>query len=245
MDGIPSSATAADLATPAVASATTGILAGYEARAPRVAAQPRSEAAKRAMDVLLAGALIVVLLPVMALAALAIRLMSGPQVVIGHTRVGRGGVPFRCLKFRSMVRDADRVLAEHLARDATARAEWRERRKLARDPRITPLGHFLRRSSIDELPQLFNVLRGEMSLIGPRPVVAAELEQHYVGEAAALYCAVRPGLTGLWQVSGRSGLTYRDRVRLDMEYVRRGSLLLDLGILFRTPLAVLRARGAC
>jgi exopolysaccharide production protein ExoY len=205
----------------------------------------RSEAVKRAMDVLLAATLMVALLPVMGIIALLIRVYSGPQVTIGHLRVGRGGKLFRCLKFRTMVHDGDRVLAEHLARDPAAFAEWRERRKLTHDPRVTPIGHFLRRSSLDELPQLFNVLRGQMSLVGPRPVVAVELVEHYQGEAAVLYCRVRPGLTGLWQVSGRSGIDYVERVRLDMDYVRRGSMLLDLRILWRTPWAVLRARGAC
>ncbi len=162
-----------------------------------------------------------------------------------HERIGRDGAPFPCLKFRTMVRDADRVLEEHLARDPAARAEWQAQRKLARDPRVTAIGNLLRRSSLDELPQLFNVLRGEMSLVGPRPVVRVELEEHYAGEAGSLYCRVRPGVTGLWQVSGRSGVSYRERVRLDTEYVRTGSLMLDVAILCRTPWAVLRARGAC
>lgn len=204
----------------------------------------RSAAAKRAMDVVFAGALLIAFSPIMAFVALLIRVTSGPQIFVRHYRVGRNGALFPCLKFRTMVRDADRVLAFHLAHDAAARAEWNEQRKLTQDPRVTPLGAVLRRLSVDELPQLLNVLRGDMSLVGPRPVVPAELVEHYVGEPASLYCSVRPGLTGLWQVSGRSDTTYRERVRLDCEYVRRGTALLDLVIICRTPTVVLRARGA-
>lgn len=197
------------------------------------------------MDIVLSGMLLVAFAPVMCVVAALIRLTAGRQVLVRHLRVGRDGALFPCLKFRTMVHDAERMLALYLERDPAARAEWRERRKLAHDPRVTAIGRFLRRSSLDELPQLLNVLRGEMSLVGPRPVVTAELMEHYRGEAAVLYCRVRPGLTGLWQVSGRSGLSYRERVRLDSEYVRTGSLGLDLRILWRTPWAVLRTRGAC
>ncbi|MBR0679054.1 sugar transferase [Roseomonas eburnea] len=245
MDGIPNTPTAAELERSVAAPANADRLGTFGLRQAGLAGTQRSEGAKRAMDVVLTGGLLLFLLPVMGVVALLIRLVSGPQVMVSHLRVGRGGALFRCLKFRSMVRDADRVLAEHLERDPAACAEWRERRKLARDPRVTRLGNFLRRSSLDELPQLFNVLRGEMSLVGPRPVVAAELAEHYQGEAAVLYCRVRPGLTGLWQVSGRSGLSYGDRVQLDMEYVRHGSIMMDLRILGLTPWAVIRARGAC
>lgn len=211
----------------------------------RVGDATRSEAVKRTTDIILSGLLLMALAPLMLGVALTIRLSSGPQVLIRHRRVGRGGVPFECLKFRTMVRDGDRVLGEFLERDAAAREEWRTRRKLSRDPRVTWIGNVLRRFSLDELPQLLNVLRGDMSLVGPRPVVVAELKEHYQGEAASLYCRVRPGLTGLWQISGRSDVTYRERVRLDCEYVRQGSFLLDLGIICRTPWVVLRARGAC
>jgi lipopolysaccharide/colanic/teichoic acid biosynthesis glycosyltransferase len=157
--------------------------------------------------------------------------------------VGRGGALFGCLKFRSMVIDSEARLAELLARDPAARAEWEATRKLKRDPRVTSVGRFLRASSLDELPQLINVLRGEMSLVGPRPVIQAELEQHY-GAAAAHYMSVRPGITGLWQVSGRNDTTYEQRVRLDVSYVARASFAEDLRILLATPVAVLRRRGA-
>jgi len=211
---------------------------------------PRADAGgdgrrKRAMDLLLASALLVPLVPILTFIALLLRITDGPQVLVRHPRVGRNGKLFPCLKFRTMVRDADQVLAVHLEHDEAARREWQVRHKLTNDPRVTRLGHLLRRSSLDELPQILNVLRGEMSLVGPRPVVQAELDEHYRGEAGHLYCSVRPGVTGLWQVSGRSGLAYHERVRLDVEYVRTASLRLDLRILCRTPLVVLRARGAC
>jgi undecaprenyl-phosphate galactose phosphotransferase len=210
---------------------------------------PHAEAAwagrpKRAMDLLLAAALMVPLVPILGAVALLLRLTSGPQVLVRHPRIGRNGEVFPCFKFRTMVLDCDQVLAAHLERDEAARREWQLRRKLTDDPRVTPVGRLLRRSSLDELPQILNVLRGEMSLVGPRPVVQAELDEHYRGEAAHLYCSVRPGVTGLWQVSGRSRLAYHERVRLDVEYVRTASLALDLRILCRTPWVVLRARGA-
>jgi lipopolysaccharide/colanic/teichoic acid biosynthesis glycosyltransferase len=142
-----------------------------------------------------------------------------------------------------MVLDADKRLAKLLAEDPAAAEEWAVRRKLPADPRITGIGRFLRATSLDELPQLLNVLRGDMSLVGPRPVVREELELNY-GPAAAVYCATRPGITGLWQVSGRSDTTYAERITLDTRYVREWSLGLDLLILLRTVPAVLKRRGA-
>lgn len=234
-------ASSADLERARIAIAAPGLVDTF----PGIAPAQRSEIAKRAMDVTLTILILVPLAPVMAVVALLIRLCSGRQILVRHMRIGRGGVAFECLKFRTMVHGAEGVLQDHLARDPVARAEWQARRKLSRDPRVTVIGNIMRRTSLDELPQLINVLRGEMSLVGPRPVVRAELDEHYVGEAGILYCHVRPGVTGLWQVSGRSGVTYRERVRLDTAYVREGSLLLDLRILARTPWAVLRAHGAC
>ena len=137
--------------------------------------------------------------------------------MFSHERVGLGGTTFFCLKFRSMYEDSDTRLETLLAGDSSARQEWSEHYKLKEDPRITPLGHFLRESSIDELPQLVNVLRGDMSLVGPRPVIVEELEKY--GHAKEAYLSVRPGLTGLWQVSGRNDLDYETRVALDTEYV--------------------------
>jgi len=174
--------------------------------------------------------------------ALLVRADGGP-VFFAHRRVGRDGAEFGCLKFRSMGADSQQRLAALLAADPAARAEWEATRKLRRDPRVTRFGRFLRGASLDELPQLLNVLRGEMSLVGPRPVQRAELERFY-GAAAAYYMAVRPGITGLWQVSGRSETSYAQRVALDVAYVARGSLWQDIRILLRTPFAVLSRRGA-
>jgi lipopolysaccharide/colanic/teichoic acid biosynthesis glycosyltransferase len=143
-----------------------------------------------------------------------------------------------------MVVDADRRLASLLESDPAARAEWDATRKLRRDPRVTAIGRFLRATSLDELPQLLNVLRGEMSLVGPRPVTATELEQHYGAAAAAHYASVRPGITGPWQVSGRSDTTYASRVLMDVQYATRPSIWTDLRILLKTPVAVLLRRGA-
>jgi len=198
---------------------------------------------KRALDVLGAGALLVMLSPVMLILAWMVRADGGPAFY-AHRRVGRGGDSFGCLKFRSMVMDSQARLDALLATDPTARVEWEATRKLRHDPRVTRVGRFLRATSLDELPQLLNVLRGEMSLVGPRPVTQVELEQFY-GAAGAHYISVRPGITGLWQVSGRSDTSYAQRVALDVAYVATPSLLQDIRILLRTPMAVLSRRGAC
>ncbi|RAI60311.1 sugar transferase [Roseicella frigidaeris] len=199
-------------------------------------------AAKRMIDILGAGALLLLAAPAFLLLALLIRADGGP-VLYAHERIGRDGRRFGCLKFRSMVVDSQARLAALLQSDPAARAEWERTRKLKDDPRVTRTGRFLRASSLDELPQLINVLRGEMSLVGPRPVVASELDDHY-GEAARDYLAVRPGVTGLWQISGRSDTSYATRVALDSRYARSPSLRTDLKILLRTPLVVLLRRGA-
>ncbi|MFN7308088.1 MAG: sugar transferase, partial [Acetobacteraceae bacterium] len=180
--------------------------------------------------------------PFFLIVALMVRADGGPAF-FAHQRVGRGGKLFGCLKFRSMVIDSQARLEALLASDPAARAEWEATRKLKNDPRITRIGRFLRSTSLDELPQLINVLRGEMSLVGPRPVQVAEIDRYY-GASAAHYMAVRPGITGLWQVSGRSETSYESRVALDVSYVSRPSMLTDLSILLRTPVAVLSRRGA-
>ncbi|WP_424812387.1 sugar transferase [Roseococcus sp. YIM B11640] len=200
-------------------------------------------ALKRGLDMLGAGMLLLALAPFMVAIALVIRLDGGPAL-FGHRRVGRHGADFGCLKFRSMVTDSQARLEALLASDPEARAEWEATRKLKDDPRITRIGRFLRATSLDELPQLINVLLGQMSLVGPRPVVQAELDRYY-GAAAAHYMSVRPGLTGLWQVSGRSDTSYAQRVALDVAYVSRPSIWSDIKILLRTPMAVLSRRGAC
>jgi undecaprenyl-phosphate galactose phosphotransferase len=208
-------------------------------------ARPWPQLVKRAFDLAAALLLLAFLAPVLALVAARIRLSDGGggAVLFAHTRVGRHGRPFACYKFRTMVPNAAGALAELLARDPQARAEWARDRKLKDDPRVTPLGRFLRRTSLDELPQLVNVVRGEMSLVGPRPVVPDELERY--GEARAYYLQVRPGLTGLWQVSGRSDLDYARRVALDAWYARNWTLWYDLLILVRTLLVVpQKANGA-
>jgi len=198
--------------------------------------------AKRALDIIGAGLGLVVLSPFFLVVALLVRADGGPAF-FAHQRVGRGGKLFGCLKFRSMVIDSQARLEALLASDPAARAEWEATRKLKNDPRITRIGRFLRSTSLDELPQLINVLRGEMSLVGPRPVQEAEIDRYY-GASAAHYMAVRPGITGLWQVSGRSETSYESRVALDVSYVSRPSMLADLSILLRTPVAVLSRRGA-
>jgi lipopolysaccharide/colanic/teichoic acid biosynthesis glycosyltransferase len=198
--------------------------------------------AKRALDIIGAGLGFVVLSPFFLIVALMVRADGGPAF-FAHQRVGRGGKLFGCLKFRSMVIDSQARLEALLVNDPAARAEWEATRKLKNDPRITRIGRFLRSTSLDELPQLINVLRGEMSLVGPRPVQVAEIDRYY-GASAAHYMAVRPGITGLWQVSGRSETSYESRVALDVSYVSRPSMLADLSILLRTPVAVLSRRGA-
>jgi Undecaprenyl-phosphate galactose phosphotransferase WbaP len=198
--------------------------------------------AKRALDIIGAGLGLVLLSPFFLIVALMVRADGGPAF-FAHQRVGRGGKLFGCLKFRSMVIDSQARLEALLASDPAARAEWEATRKLKNDPRITRIGRFLRSTSLDELPQLINVLRGEMSLVGPRPVQEAEIDRYY-GASAAHYMAVRPGITGLWQVSGRSETSYESRVALDVSYVARPSMLADLSILLRTPFAVLSRRGA-
>src|SRR5262245_1287421 len=193
------------------------------------------------VDPVLAATLIMVLLPLLSILALLVKLDGGP-VFYGHRRVGLGGREFRCWKFRTMVTDADRVLADLLARDPRAKAEWDRDFKLRRDPRVTWIGRVLRATSLDELPQLANVVRGEMGLIGPRPIVEAEIPRY--GRHIGAYLSCRPGITGLWQVSGRNDVSYRSRVLLDREYAKHQSPLLDLQILARTIKVVLRGRGA-
>ena len=193
---------------------------------------------KRTVDILIAAAVILALLPILGLVALLIKWSMGGSVIYGHRRVGRDGQPFRCFKFRTMVPDADEILAAHLAESPEAAREWHATRKLKADPRITRLGRVLRASSIDELPQFFNVLAGEMSCVGPRPITFDELYRY--GSGAGDYLRVRPGLTGLWQISGRSSISYQQRVDLDLSYVRDWSLRRDLLIMLKTLPALAR-----
>ncbi len=190
------------------------------------------------------GALFVLILamPLMLLVALAIMIASPGPVLFKQKRIGRGGKLFDCYKFRTMEVDAERRLEALLASSAKARLEWARDQKLKDDPRIHMLGNFLRKSSLDELPQLFNVLRGEMSLVGPRPIVEAEAERY--GRYFSHYCAVRPGITGLWQISGRNDVHYRRRVAFDVVYVRKGRVGDNIRILAMTVPAVLGAKGS-
>jgi len=196
----------------------------------------------RLMDVCIALAALIFLAPLMILAAACVRLQDGGPALFSHERIGRGGRTFKCLKFRSMVLNSSNRLAELLAKDPAARAEWERDRKLRRDPRITPLGVFLRKSSVDELPQLINILRGDMSLVGPRPIVDDEAAKY--GRFFRYYAAVAPGLTGVWQASGRNDVDYRQRVAMDVLYVRRRSLAFNFLIILKTVPAVLFRSGS-
>ncbi len=201
----------------------------------------RPSALCRSFDILAATLALIALLPTILFVALTVRLSSRGPVLFVQQRVGHGGRTFPCLKFRSMVCNAQEVLEKLLAESQDARDEWARDQKLRRDPRITVVGRFLRKSSLDELPQLFNVLLGHMSIVGPRPIVAAEIDRY--GHRFDAYCSVRPGLTGLWQVSGRNEVSYEARVRLDARYAQRKSLYYDLAICLRTVPAVLASRG--
>ena len=196
---------------------------------------------KRGLDVIGSLSALVLMAPLLAVVGAAIWLCDAGPVVYSQERIGRNGRLFRCFKFRTMVMNADQVFDGVLATDPLARLEWETLHKLRRDPRVTRLGKFLRMSSLDELPQLFNVLKGDMSLVGPRPIVSAEAGRY--GRRFRSYCMVKPGLTGLWQVSGRNNTSYRRRVALDVTYARRASLSLDLWIMMRTVPAIVSASG--
>ena len=187
---------------------------------------------KRVMEVVLVLLSAPITLPICAFLGLCVILTSPGPVFFSHRRIGRAGIFFSMWKFRTMCVNSAEVLEQHLALHPEEHEEWNSFHKLRNDPRVTPLGKFLRRSSLDELPQLWNVLTGRMSLVGPRPIVAAEAEKY--GSDFGYYLAVKPGLTGLWQTSGRSTLTYDERVALDRVYVETWSLLSDLRILLRT-----------
>lgn len=197
---------------------------------------------KRAVDVLLVLLCTPLILLVIAMIAAMVALSSPGPIFYSHRRIRKNGAFFSMWKFRTMCVNSAEVLEEYLSEDPKARVEWNKTHKLRRDPRITRLGRFLRRYSLDELPQLWNVLTGQMSLVGPRPIVAAEVEKY--GDCFNCYCKVKPGLTGLWQVSGRSSLTYDQRVKLDCEYVQRWSLMRDTVILLKTFSSVINQDGA-
>jgi Undecaprenyl-phosphate galactose phosphotransferase WbaP len=222
---------------------SAGTLGGYLSI--RVSQQLRMRSSliwKRCLDLAIALPAIIVLLPLTVLIAAAIKLTSRGPVFFGHRRIGRDDVPFKAWKFRTMVSDADTVLAERLATDPELRSEWERDRKLRNDPRVTPIGAFLRKYSLDELPQLWNVVTSEMSIVGPRPICSAEVSKY--AEHFTDYLRVLPGITGLWQVSGRNDTTFDQRVAFDTYYVNNWTPWLDLYIIVRTFKAVLTARGA-
>ncbi|MGW8135318.1 sugar transferase [Sphingomonas zeae] len=194
-------------------------------------------------DKVLAFLLLILLSPLMLIIATLIALESrGGSAIYGHRRYGKDGRTFLCYKFRSMALDADARLARLLSSDPAARAEWARDHKLRHDPRVTRIGRFIRRTSLDELPQLFNILRGEMSLVGPRPIVAAEVRRY--GRRFVDYCSVRPGMTGIWQISGRNDVGYRRRIAMDCLMARRMSPRLYAEVLIGTARSVMMRKGA-
>ena len=214
--------------------------------APVIAQPPQltllQRSVKRSVDILGALTFFLLLGPVYLAVALAVRISMGHPVHFWQTRMGEGGQRFRFYKFRSMVRNSENILDEYLSKNDVARTQWDTFQKLEKDPRITPLGRFIRKLSLDELPQFWNVLKGDMSLIGPRPCM--ERQRSLYGKHWEHYCAMRPGITGLWQVSGRNRLSYAQRVELDAQYVTNWSLWLDIKILAKTVTAVISGEGS-
>lgn len=197
---------------------------------------------KRIFDLLLAIFGGILISPILLGIAVAVCISNGGGIIFAHRRVGMYGKTFPCYKFQTMVNDADKVLEKYLAENPSARREWQETFKLTNDPRVTKLGNFLRRTSLDELPQLWNVILGDMSLVGPRPIVEEEVPKY--GKNIREYYMVPPGITGMWQVSGRSDTTYPERVAMDTWYVRNWSVWIDIMYLFKTVKAVVTGRGA-
>jgi exopolysaccharide production protein ExoY len=197
---------------------------------------------KRTLDILIASSAIAAILPLMVVVWLIIRCSSGAPAIFVQQRVGLGGRLFPCFKFRTMCLNSRAVLEHYLATQSEAALEWQVTQKLKDDPRVTRVGRILRKTSLDELPQLLNVLCGHMSCVGPRPVLAEELPRY--GSCASSYLQTRPGLTGMWQVSGRSKLSYDDRVTLDTQYVKQWSMLLDIKILLKTITVLAKFDGA-
>jgi exopolysaccharide production protein ExoY len=202
---------------------------------------PLGGRSKRVFDVMASIGALMLLAPLLLVLSALIYVLDGGPVVIRHTRIGRGGARFSCLKFRTMVVNGDEVLRQHLSSNPAALEEWTKTRKLTSDPRITPLGRTLRKTSLDELPQLFNILRGDMSFVGPRPIVEEEISRY--GQAFDDYRRARPGLTGHWQVSGRNDTGYDERVALDKAYVSNWSFMRDINIIVMTIPAVIKAKG--
>ena len=218
-----------------------GKAVGFDRPAPRARVREISTG-KLVFGKLFAAFALFTLAPVMAAIAIATRIGDPGPVFYKHKRIGKNGRPFDCVKFRSMRVDSAGVLARLLESDPVARAEWQRDQKLKDDPRIHPVGQFLRKTSLDELPQFWNVLKGDMSIVGPRPIIEDEVERY--GVHFADYCAVRPGITGAWQVGGRNETSYPHRVALDVDYVRNATLLDDIRIVLQTVAVVLTQKGA-
>lgn len=211
----------------------------YEEPAVRLGFYP---VAKRAFDIVFAATFLIVALPALVLLAIVSQIDSPGRLLFIQQRVGQNGKLFGCIKFRTMHENAEEMLAEILARCPDARREWETDHKLRDDCRVSRFGKMMRKLSLDELPQLINILRGDMSVVGPRPIISAEIAKY--GKFFADYSAVKPGLTGLWQVSGRNDVSYDERVQLDVRYRQRASMAFDLGIVLRTVPAVISSRGS-
>ena len=231
-----------DIALESTALPGLGEYVRYSATKPRKFADQLSLDLCRFLDILIVLSVLIFIAPLMLAIAMMIRAQDGGPALFRQSRIGQGGNTFKCLKFRTMVIDAEARLNALLARDPDARKEWEADHKLRKDPRITAFGAFLRKSSLDELPQLFNVLKGEMSLVGPRPIVAAEVPRY--GRWFAYYCAVKPGVTGLWQVNGRNDVSYRRRVALDVLYAKTVGVRRYVQIMAATVPAVLMRSGS-
>lgn len=203
---------------------------------------PTGGLAKRSFDITAAALALILFSPIFLMIAALVKFSDNGPILYGHRRIGHNGRSFKCLKFRTMAVNGDEVLRNHLKANPQAAEEWRATRKLKTDPRVTVVGTVLRKLSLDELPQLFNILRGEMSVVGPRPVVDEELNLY--DSFAAYYLTTRPGLTGLWQISGRNDVSYETRIAFDTQYVQNWSLIGDVAIIVKTIPAVCMARGS-
>ncbi|MFQ5728736.1 MAG: sugar transferase [Waddliaceae bacterium] len=198
---------------------------------------------KRTFDLIFSSLILLFCFPLFLMLALAIKLSSRGKIFYSHERIGRRGKPFKCFKFRTMFNDADKRLSDILEAHPELRMEWEEKHKLSKDPRITFIGKLLRKTSLDELPQFWNVLKGDLSIVGPRPVVQEEINKHF-GVKAYKILSIRPGITGLWQVSGRNDTTYKTRVMLDETYVDNHNFLLDVKLILKTVPKMLSSKGA-
>ncbi|MEC7839531.1 MAG: sugar transferase [Chlamydiota bacterium] len=198
---------------------------------------------KRIFDISFSSFILLISLPIIGIISLLIKLFSKGPIFYSHERIGRGGDRFKCYKFRTMYPDAEIRLKEILQSNPDMKREWELTRKLQKDPRVIPIGNILRKTSLDELPQFWNVLKGDLSVVGPRPVVEDEMEKHF-GLKAGKILSIRPGITGIWQVSGRNDTSYNKRVMLDEKYVDQRSMMLDLKLIAKTIPSMITSKGA-